>query len=101
MCNQTVCLIAAEIERRGIPTVSIMLLREIAERVCPPRALCVEFEHGYPLGRPHDPAVQREVMMEALALLENEGPGPVIVDSRTPHPPSAPSPLGGGEKATP
>lgn len=72
---------AAEIERRGIPTVSIVLLREIAEKVRPPRALSVEFAHGYPLGRPHDVAIQREVMLEALRLLEHEGPGPVIVDS--------------------
>ena len=81
MCNQTVCLIAAEIERRGIATVSIVLLREIAEKVRPPRALSVEFAHGYPLGKPHDAAVQREVMMEALGVLGEEGPGPVIVDS--------------------
>lgn len=81
MCNQTVCLIAAEIERRGIPTVSIVLLREIAEKVRPPRALSVEFAHGYPLGRANDAAIQREVMLEALRLLGEEGPGPVLVDS--------------------
>ena len=79
MCNQTVCLIAAEIERRGIPTVSIVLLREIAEKVRPPRALAVEFPHGYPLGAPNDAAMQRRVMMEALALLEHAGPAPVLV----------------------
>lgn len=70
MCNQAVGLIAAEIERRGIPTVCIVLLREVAERVRPPRALHVPFAHGYPLGRPHDPEVQREVIIRALSLLE-------------------------------
>lgn len=40
MCNQAVSLIAAELERRGISTVCIMLLREVAERIHPPRALC-------------------------------------------------------------
>jgi hypothetical protein len=48
MCNQAVSLIAAEIERRGIPTVCVILLREIAERVRPPRALSVPFPLGYP-----------------------------------------------------
>ena len=78
MCNQTVCLIAAELERQGIATVCIILLREIAEKVRPPRALCVPFRHGYPLGKPHDAAEQRRVMEAALALLERDGPPPVI-----------------------
>lgn len=80
MCNQTVCLIAAEIERRGIATVCIVLLREIAEKVRPPRALAVPFPHGYPLGVPNDARTQREVMVAALRMLEREGAGPVIED---------------------
>lgn len=79
MCNQAVCLLAAPIEEAGIATVSIILLREIAEAVRPPRALCVPYDLGYPLGRPNDPAVQREVMMQAFALLDAAGPPPVIV----------------------
>ena len=74
MCNQTVSLIAAEIERRGIATVSVMLLREVAEKVRPPRALVVPFAHGFPLGRPHDAAEQKNVMRAALALLGREAP---------------------------
>ncbi len=80
MCNQTVGLIAAELERRGISTVCIELLREVAERVRPPRSLVVPFPHGYPLGKPDDPALQRSVIRAALALLEREGPPPLIVD---------------------
>jgi hypothetical protein len=74
MCNQAVSLIAAEIERRGIATVCVILLREIAERVRPPRALSVPFPLGYPLG--FDAETQRSVILEALALLEAPGPGP-------------------------
>ena len=80
MCNQAVGLIAAELERRGISTVCIELLREVAERVRPPRSLAVPFPHGYPLGKPHDPALQRSVLLAALALLDREGPPPLIVD---------------------
>ena len=39
----------AELERKGISTVVIQLLRKVAERVGPPRALLVPFRHGYPL----------------------------------------------------
>lgn len=80
MCNQAVSLIAAEIERCGIPTTCVMLLREIAEKVRPPRALCVPHPFGYPLGQPHDVEVQRAVVRAALALLGREGPPPVIAD---------------------
>ena len=78
MCNQAVCLLAAVIESAGIATVAIVLLREIAEAVRPPRALSVPFPLGYPLGKPNDPELQRAVMMQAFALLGSEGPPPVI-----------------------
>ena len=80
MCNQTVGLIAAEIERHGISTVCISLLRDVAEKVRPPRTLAVPFLHGSPLGAPHDIALQRSVILAALRLLEEVGPGPVLAD---------------------
>jgi hypothetical protein len=76
-----VCLVAAEIERQGIATVTIQLLREVAERVRPPRALFVPFRHGYPLGRPNDPATQHAVLEAALRLLEDPSlRPPALVD---------------------
>jgi hypothetical protein len=80
MCNQAVSLVAAEIERRGIATVTLILLRSIAERVRPPRALALPFRHGFPLDRPNDPRRQRRVVEAALALLARDGPPPVLVD---------------------
>jgi D-proline reductase (dithiol) PrdB len=81
MCNQTVSLIAAELERRGITTVCIVLLREVAEKVRPPRALFVPFRHGFPLDRPHDAARQRAVIEAALSLAERSDiRPPVLVD---------------------
>jgi len=81
MCNQAVSLVAAELERQGIATVVIQLLREIAVRVKPPRALLVPFRHGYPLDRPAAPARQRAVIEAALSLLENPGlHSPVLVE---------------------
>ena len=81
MCNQAVSLIAAEIERQGITTVCIVLLREVAKKVRPPRALFVPFRHGYALDRPNDPARQRAVVAGALRVTErNEMDPPVLVD---------------------
>jgi hypothetical protein len=83
MCTQAVGLVAAELERQGIATVCLALLRMVAERVRPPRALCVPFPHGYPLGAPGDAVQQHAVLEAALRLLE--GPGavpPVLVDYR-------------------
>ena len=81
MCNQTVSLIAAELERRGITTVCIVLLREVAEKVRPPRALFVPFRHGYPLDCPNDPVRQRAVIEAALNLAErSDSTPPVLVD---------------------
>jgi hypothetical protein len=71
MCNQTVCLVAAELERQGIATVAIQLLREVAQRVRPPRALFVPFRHGYPLGEPGNPQRQRAVLEASLRMLED------------------------------
>jgi hypothetical protein len=78
MCNQTVCLIAAELERRGITTVCIALLRDVVEKVRPPRALAVPFPHGYPLDTPDAPERQRRVIEAALALCDVEEDAPVI-----------------------
>lgn len=77
MCNQAVSLLAAAIEERGIPTVCIVLLREVAEKVRPPRALFVPYPHGFALGKPNDAPLQRTVMLHALALLQREK-GPVV-----------------------
>jgi hypothetical protein len=81
MCNQAVSLVAAECERQGIPSVAIVLLKEVAEKVRPPRALWVPFLHGYPLDRPSDPARQRAVIEAALRLLEDVSLSPpALVD---------------------
>ena len=74
-------LVAAELERSGISTVAIQLLRLAAEKVKPPRALYVPFRHGYPLDSPGAPAKQRAVLGAALGLLEDQDlKPPAIVD---------------------
>lgn len=67
------------LERQGIPTTSISLVREHTETVRPPRALWVTFELGRPLGVPDDAAFQRRVLKAAIELLARTD-GPIIAD---------------------
>jgi D-proline reductase (dithiol) PrdB len=67
------------IEAAGIPTVSITLLREITERVAPPRALFVDRPLGFPLGRAHDEPLQRRILVSALEMLSVEISGPLLI----------------------
>ena len=67
------------LERQGIPTTGISLVREHTETVRPPRALWVTFELGRPLGIPDDAPFQRRVMRAALDLLARTD-GPLIAD---------------------
>ena len=77
MCNQSVGLIAAEAEKRGIATVCLQLLWDVAVEMAMPRALWMPYPHGYPLGEAHNPALQHAVIAAALALLGEER-GPVL-----------------------
>lgn len=69
MCHQSVGLIQGLIEKQGIPTVSITLLKEITREISPPRALFVDQPLGYPLAEPGNPGLQRQIIMTALLLL--------------------------------
>lgn len=81
MCNQAVSLVAAELERQGISTVVLQLLRGVAERVRPPRALFVPFPHGFPLDKPNALDRQLAVFEAALRIFEdNLATPPVLRD---------------------
>ena len=67
------------LERQGVPTASISLVREHTETIRPPRALWVTFELGRPLGIPDDPDFQRRVLRATAELLERTD-GPLIAD---------------------
>lgn len=72
------CLIAAELERRGIATTSVTVLPEVSRKVGIARALAVPYALGYPLGLPHDAALQTRILTAAFALLGAPGPPPVL-----------------------
>lgn len=70
MCHQSVGLIQSIIEKAGIPTVSVSVLREVTERVAPPRVLFADFPLGYPLGAAQDAELQSRIILAMLTLLK-------------------------------
>ncbi len=74
------------LEREGLLTTGISLVRENTESMQPPRALWVSFPLGRPLGKPGDAAFQMDVIQAALELL-NRTEGPVLEDFPRDAPP--------------
>lgn len=72
-------VLARILEEHKIATTSIVMVREHAARVKPPRALFVPFYFGFALGQPDDPAYQHRVLRAAFDLLQAEA-GPVLAD---------------------
>lgn len=72
-------LIARVIEEYGIPTVCVVMNRDIIENVKPPRALYVHFPYGAPLGPGGQSDTQMAVVREALGVLVSAtGPGAIV-----------------------
>ena len=72
-------MLAHIFEAAGIATVVLSSVREVAQKVAPPRALHCEFPLGRPLGIPNDVEFQMDVLRRAFALL-TETSAPVLVD---------------------
>ncbi len=77
--------LAHVLEAANLSTVVLASMREVAEKMQPPRTLYCEFPLGRPLGRPGDAAFQRDVLERALGLLSATEPilkdYPVVIES--------------------
>ena len=72
-------LIAREVERRGIPTVSCSSAWSITRAAFAPRAVYVDFPLGRTAGKAGDAAMQRDIMRAALATLRDaKRPGEIV-----------------------
>jgi D-proline reductase (dithiol) PrdB len=72
-------LIQREIERAGIATIGISIVREYTEKIKPPRTIYLRWPFGHPLGEPFHTAQQRAVLREAFkALYSIDQPGTII-----------------------
>jgi D-proline reductase (dithiol) PrdB len=73
-------LVARVIEEAGIPTVLVSTGRDLTRQVLPPRSVFVNFPMGNPFGRPHDAAMQRRILLDALRLVEETTESGAFVD---------------------
>jgi D-proline reductase (dithiol) PrdB len=72
-------LIQREIERAGIATIGISIVREITNKVKPPRTISLRWPFGHPLGEPFNEAQHRTILFEAFkALYAIKEPGTII-----------------------
>lgn len=69
-------LVARHAEAAGIPTLCMTSARDITRAVNPPRAAFLDFPLGHTTGKPHEPDLQRRILVEALSSFETmKAPG--------------------------
>jgi hypothetical protein len=72
-------LVQRAIEAEGIPTIGISILKEVTEKVRPPRSVFLRYPFGHPLGEAFNVAQQRTILLDALAGLETIAkPGTIL-----------------------
>lgn len=71
-------LIQREIEKAGISTIGISIVREYTQQVKPPRTIFLKWPFGHPLGEPFHKAQHRAVLQKAFdALYTIKQPGTI------------------------
>ena len=72
-------------EAAGLATIVLASMRDVVERMAPPRALFCDFPLGRPLGKPADPEFQHDVLRRAFDLLAADEPvlatHPVVIEA--------------------
>ncbi|MDF1593934.1 MAG: hypothetical protein P1P89_20700 [Desulfobacterales bacterium] len=72
-------MIQREIEKAGIPTIGITIVRNYTEKVKPPRSIFLKWPFGHPLGEPFKVAQHRAVLTKAFeALYQINTPGEIV-----------------------
>lgn len=66
MCHQSVGLIARHAEAAGLSTLCMSSALDITRSVHPPRAAFLDYPLGHTTGKPHQPELQREILLQAL-----------------------------------
>ena len=70
LCHQSIGLLARAIERAGVPTMTLAVVKDVVEFVRPPRVAYYVGELGTVSGMPNWPEHQRRILDEALRLIE-------------------------------
>ncbi|GAB4479379.1 MAG: hypothetical protein Kow0088_20240 [Anaerolineales bacterium] len=77
-------MLARFFEAQGFATVLITNMPYWAEQIGVPRTYAVEHPFGQPLGKPGDRHRQRQVLLQALSMLEGAKQGGEIWSDETP-----------------
>jgi glycine/betaine/sarcosine/D-proline reductase family selenoprotein B len=78
-CTEAVGFISRFLERSGISTVAIVLIKEVAEQIKIPRALFINFPFGTPLGKAHIQSLQNSIVNDMVSALKTlDRPGKII-----------------------
>jgi hypothetical protein len=73
-----VALVQRALERRGIPTVSVSVARDVTAACLAPRAVFVPFMMGHHFGVPGNARLQRAIINAALRFIEEaDGSGAI------------------------
>jgi D-proline reductase (dithiol) PrdB len=70
LCHQSVGLVARALELAGVPTITLSVVKDVAESVRPPRVALYDGKLGAVSGLPSFPEHQRRILDEALRLIE-------------------------------
>jgi len=71
-------LVARHLEAAGIPTLCMTSALDITNSVRPPRAAFLDYPLGFTTGKPGEPGLQRQILIEALdAFASLSTPGTV------------------------
>ena len=72
-------MIQRAVEKAGIPTVGLSTFKDRVERINYPRAAVVKFPRGATLGRAHDSAQHKQVLLDTFEVLRTAtAPGTVV-----------------------
>ena len=80
MCNQSVGLIARQVEKAGISTVCTTFRKDIIGLTRPPRVLSMKFSPGKPLGNPGDIKTQQGIIEAGFDLLQKDISDMTVLD---------------------
>ena len=71
-------LIARQVEAAGVSTLCMSSALDITRAVNPPRAAFLDYPLGHTTGKPHEPELQRAILVEALkGFTELTSPGSI------------------------
>lgn len=70
LCNQTAGIVARELEKKGISTIALVTVKEVAREIRIPRSVFINFPFGMVLGRAFAKALQQSIVNDIVHALK-------------------------------